>query len=79
MHPSELIGKKAIRTAPAECSYGKDYSFSGPTSILILSVDDHSIRYKHMRFGSIGVLNENWIDNNWDYADDEIVELQKVS
>jgi hypothetical protein len=80
MHPKQLIGKKAIRTAPV--SYGKrtpmfgiggaeenlDYSFTSEP-LVILAVTDSHIVYEYPNYCSYlkgnHFLDSRWIDNNW--------------
>lgn len=70
MKASELVGKKALRTAPMQGNYGTDNSYSSGKGILILKVTDHHIYFQDGDYQS--TLNFNWLDNNWTEYDDTV-------
>lgn len=73
MRASELIGKRAIRTAPT--SRIGDHSYMGDP-ITILYADDTHIVYRHKLIGEErrDVLRADFADDNWrDY--DELMRL----
>jgi len=80
MYAKELIGKRAVRTAPAN----GDNSYR-TTPIKIVKATETHIVYKYDGmsgiFASLGdkvnLLNSDWNDNNWiDY--DELVNLEQT-
>lgn len=68
MHPSELVGKMAVRTEPASDKNGTyDYTFN-TVPILIEKVTEYHIVYtvNQIWFGNQrSLLDSRYIDNNW--------------
>lgn len=76
MKANELIGKRAVRTAPTK-KHG-DYSFTD-SPIRILKVTDNHILYKDagdfeetFMVEKPRLLNSSWIDDNWTNYDELI-------
>lgn len=77
MNAKELIGKKAIRTAPVDLKNGrKDYSYNNE-GLLVLAVTGTHLVVEHVESfakGSRHILDSRWLDDNWgDY--DELMKL----
>jgi hypothetical protein len=81
MNIAELVGKKAIRTKPMQIREKEEimaftgmrlpkYDYSYTTEpIEILKVTDNHIVYKSNHFEGKFLLDNRWIDNNWeDYS-----------
>jgi hypothetical protein len=66
MKAKDLIGKKAVRTAPVRLTGDRSY---GTTPILIQNVTDSHIVYTSLENflddRSVRLLNSMWIDDNW--------------
>lgn len=74
MNIKEMVGKKAIRTAPINYGNGcKDYSYT-EEGLLILNVTNNHIVVENTEGGILKnrrhILDSRWIDDNWEDYDE---------
>lgn len=61
-----LIGKRALRTAPVTYSNGhKDWSYAGGSGVEIVNVTDTHVYIKLNHSDMVHALDAQWLDGNW--------------